>query len=402
MNISKVSTPDVYRESADFRFFLEWFRLALSKLQYDTENLVDLYDPLRCPGNLLWMLGDTMGFKYDDRLPRAFNRLVLLYFMSMIRNRGSKDGITLAAEANLAQFSLLNYGKENEILYDRLEDTSIPVNSVYVTGHTEKGYIDVVYFSQETPIDACIEYVRPLGMYLFQYPGVRLDAKAKISVDARLTNTKELNVSIGPTHVGHYTRADYASMQRTPVEDFPRDPVYYRNKKYEETPDPEINPGYRALYSLQISNNEHIYRSLVGEQIFGLGYTPTYVDVYRGDNRLYDIDKVDTNKVWNLRYDKKQEADISADVYTLDDNRSYPYSHGKPVVNPIMQSVGDAISASADNTEYITSESGRPLRESVHESRGASIQDVNGDHSEYSGLTIDNVPDNPDEPTGGV
>ena len=73
-----------------------------------------------------------------------------------------------------------------DILYDRLEDTSIPVNSVAVTPHTAEGYIDVVYFSDRTPIDACIEYVRPLGMYCFQNAGVRMDARTKISIDARL------------------------------------------------------------------------------------------------------------------------------------------------------------------------------------------------------------------------
>ena len=111
-----------------------------------------------------------------------------MYFASMIRNKGSKDGVTLAAEVNLAQFNILEYGKEKDILYDRLEDTSIPVNSVYVTPHTSEGYIDVVYFSDEKPIDACIEYVRPLGMYLFQHAGVRYDVRTRISVDARLTD----------------------------------------------------------------------------------------------------------------------------------------------------------------------------------------------------------------------
>ena len=104
MNLDHITVPEIYTTSADFRFFLKWFKIALSKVQYDTENLADIYDPLKCPAELLWMLADTMGFKYDDRLPTSFNRLVLMYFMSMIRNRGSKDGMTIAAEVNLAQF----------------------------------------------------------------------------------------------------------------------------------------------------------------------------------------------------------------------------------------------------------------------------------------------------------
>lgn len=217
MKISDISVPEIYKSSADFRFFLKWFELALERIKHDTENIMDLYDPLRCPEQLLWMLGDTVGYKYDSRLPASFNRLVLLYFMSMIRHKGSKDGVTLAAEVNLAQFNLLDYGKQSDILLNRLEDTAIPVNSVYVTPHTADGYIEVVYFSEKKPVDACLEYVRPLGMYIFDYAGVRYDGRTKISVDARLTNSndaQELGMSIGPTRVGHYRREDYARMQK--------------------------------------------------------------------------------------------------------------------------------------------------------------------------------------------
>lgn len=351
MDISKVSVPEIYKSSDDFRFFLKWFENSLSKIQYDTENLSDIYDPLRCPEELLWMLADTIGFKYDDRLPTAFNRLILLYFMSMIRNRGSKDGVTLAAETNLAQFNILDYGKENDILYNRLEDTSIPVNSAYVTPHTAEGYIDVVYFSDKIPIDSCIEYVRPLGMYLFQFAGVRCDSRTKISIDARLTNTNDLTVSIGPTHVGHYSRNDYARMQEMYNEEDqvvnPNDtrrPVWYRNSEYEGTPDPEINPGYRALYSLQLCNNEHIVRSLLPEQIFGLGYGPTI-------NEQMDIeiiDEMDAPKTWNLRYDNTTDTTVvepvlGDGVYTLDENRQMEITYTNPVpkVNEIKKQPED-------------------------------------------------------------
>ena len=113
MKISSIPVPAVYKEeSADFRFFLQWFEFALSKIQYDTEEFFDLFDPLRCPQDLLWMLGDTMGYKYDSRMMPAFNRLVLVYFMSMIRLKGSKDGLTLAAQINLDQFKLQNLAEE--------------------------------------------------------------------------------------------------------------------------------------------------------------------------------------------------------------------------------------------------------------------------------------------------
>ena len=354
MNIEDISLPEVYKESADFRFFCNWFKLALTRIQYDTENLFDLYDALRCPAHLLWMLGDTIGFKYDDRLPAAYNRLVILYFMSMIRNKGSKDGVTLAAEVNLAQFNILDYGKENDVLYDRLEDTSVPVNSVYVTPHTSKGYIDVVYFSTKKPIDVCIEYVRPIGMYLFQHSGVRYDARTKISVDARLTNARDVGISIGATHVGHYRREDYARMQKSRIgqecdAEHVRNEVYYRNSKAEGHTNPAIDPGYRALYSLQLANNEHIVKSLI-DPIFSLGYGPQTVQTTYPNNYLKPGHRDDPE--WNLRYNRRLEESISQDVYTVDADRTTNILKPRPAVNPIVVKLGDAISLNSDNTKY--------------------------------------------------
>lgn len=455
MKLSEIPIPAVYKEeSADFRFFLKWFENCLSKVQYDTENLPDVYDPLRCPEWLIWMLADTMGFKYDDRLPMSFNRLVLVYFMSMIRNKGSKDGVTLAAETNLAQFSILNYGKEKDILYNRLEDTSIPVNSVYVTPHTPEGYIEIVYFSDKIPIDACIEYVRPLGMYCFQHAGVRMDARNKISIDARLTNNpNNLGMSIGPTHVGHYSREDYSRLQKVrdqevqgnrqeeeyidytheegkvqyapltvdnrynPIDQssgkskreiyqesimsrrrtskaaltesdvtgddkytdtafiHDRQPVYYRNSVSEGVPTENefayINPGYRALYSLQLSNNEHIVKSLVpvnpddpdgtkrdADKIFGLGYGPDDVGTYtREDVPLRDEE--DYPRVYNLRYDKERDSAYivnqaeGMDIWVNDEDRTSGVTKPRPAVNPIMTKVGDAVSLNTSNTAYV-------------------------------------------------
>ena len=389
MDIKEIPIPEVYKESQDFRFFLEWFSKSLDKINYDTQNFIDLYDPLRCPEDLLWALADTMGYKYDNRLPASFNRLVLVYFMSMIRNKGSKDGVTLAAETNLAQFNILmqaqgyededgNEVEGKDILNNRLEDLSIPVNSVYVTPHTDKGYIDVVYFSTKKPIDACIEYVRPLGMYLFQYAGVRYDARTKISIDSRLTNTNDIGVSIGATHVGHYSRDDYARMQKTtsPTENDTNDTrrnVWYRNSKSEGVisedpltpPDNDINPGYRALYSLQLCNNENIVKSLI-DPIFSLGYGPqdvttTYVDDYLKYpyQDHYSNGVSISGKAWNLRYDRGTDEANTAndgngnyDVETVDADRTENVMKPRPAVNPNMMQVGDAISLNDQNTKY--------------------------------------------------
>ena len=431
MNIKDIPTPEVYKESDDFRFFLKWFEHSLSHIQYDTEHFYDLYDPLKCPDWLLWMLGDTIGYKYDNRLPASYNRFVILYFMSMIRNRGSKDGMTLAAEANLKQFdidTLAGRGYKNkkgedilpnDILYNRLEDTSLPVNTVSVTPHVEDGYIDVVYFSDKLPIDACIEYVRPLGMYCLQHAGVKMNAKTKLSIDARLTNENDIGLSIGSVRVGHYSREDYASLQSVKESDLVKDGKsikirdavsqpwnsdrtkrqaaqalsHTRRNAWIKNSDVEghvsgnktqaenriVNPGYRALYSLQLCNNDHIVKSLVppkpGEQftpgenldgketvnqypIFGLGWNPQDVTVSYPDNYILpeenlEMDNKGKIRSYNLLYDRKLEEKYSQDIYTIEDDRSKDIVNPRPAVNPVMHKVGDAISMNKDNTQYI-------------------------------------------------
>lgn len=384
MRLKDIPVPEIYKSSADFRFFLDWFNTALEKVQYDTENLIDLYDPLKCPEDLLWCLADTMGYKYDDRLPAAFNRLVLLYFMSMIYNRGSRNGMILAGETNLAQFGILAEGAKDDIKYNRLENTSIPTNSVAVTSHVSEGYIDVVYFSTEIPKDACVEYVRPLGMFCFQRAGVAFDsARTKISIDAELTNEQNTNMTFGPTQVGHYRRADYATLQKMTAQSVhpgshgyepaevdtsdTRHQVWSRNPVYEGNPKPlnEVNPGYRALQSLQLANNEEIVELLI-QPIFTLGpdvdIEVSYPDDYYKED--HGINAV------NLRYDitteqenTRQNPDTGEyDVYTIDVERSpnAKYAAKDPpqilsvtAVNPNYYSVGDAISLNELNTEYL-------------------------------------------------
>lgn len=359
MRFNQVPVPEIYTSSADFRTFLRWFQVALERIRYDTENLLDLYDPLKCPSTLLWMLADTMGFRYDDRLCTAFNRAVLVYFMSMIRNKGSKDGVALAAEVNLKQFLINQQAEDDPVLWERLEDTTIPVNAVSVTPHTAEGYIDVVYFSTEIPIDACIEYVRPLGMYLFNYAGVRFDSDMKLSVDARLTDLNDLGVSLGPTHVGHYRRDDYARMQRVAESDVTgvtvnrhladdRHEAWYRNSEYEG--EPSIDAGYRALYSLQLCNNEHIVQALIQDsegrfkdpdKFFELGYK-AWMDYADPNN---------THVPYNLFYNRTLERTHGDDVYT-DTNLTDETDSPVPAVNPPMFAIGDAISLDSLNTQY--------------------------------------------------
>jgi hypothetical protein len=257
----------------------------------------------------------------------------------MIRYKGSKTGVTLAAEVNLKQKDINAYGAENDINYDRLDDTAIPANSVYVEPNIDAGCIDVVYFTDKKPIDSCIEYVRPLGMYCFQYAGVRIDSNTKISVDARLAFASDATGSIGSTRVGHYTRNDYARLQKTDtvngVYTDTRSPVWSNSSTAPVDAEPTVDAGYRALSSLQMANNEHLVKSLFSKPIFDLGYGPT-VDT------ITEVDVTDPK--YNLRYNKTTDDALKQPaVYTLDKDRESSYDYPKPKVDNIMMTLGDSL-----------------------------------------------------------
>lgn len=357
MNRFELSIPDCYLESSDFRFFLKWVTEALYKLKYDLDAFFDLYDPLRCPKDLLWMLADTMGFKYDDRLPTAYNRLVLLYFMSMIRYKGSRNGVLLAANVNLTQYDVTDYQKESgdDIDLDRLNFTNIRVNSAYVNVNRESGYIDVVYYSAEKPIDACIEYVRPIGMYCFQHAGVVQNARTKLGIDVRLTDESNMQLGITATQVGRYSREDYASLQAAENGELvERQPAYSRNSVAEVTPTQWA--GYRSLCSLQLTNNHNIDNLLrLNPPIFSQGYFPQdYADIHDVDVDVVKAQSYDGHlPEWNLLYDRIAEEGLSPDITTIDSSRTLNRTHPRPAVNPIMTQLGDAISLDEYNSDYI-------------------------------------------------
>ena len=139
-----------------------------------------------------------------------------------------------------------------------------------------------------------------------------------------------------------------------------RNKAYYRNSDAEGGSSPYVNPGYRTLYSLQLCNNEHIVKSLIPEAdnpenlvepepIFGLGYGPQ-------DVTLFAADILSTLEPGvNLLYDREMEESITDDVYTVDANRTHSVTKPGPAVNPIMSTLGDAISVYPDKNTLYTS-----------------------------------------------
>jgi hypothetical protein len=132
------------------------------------------------------------------------------------------------------------------ITEDRLDETALPNNAVSVSVNTdafmrdshgrvrfvrnEPYYINVVYFSETVPVDACLEYVRPLGLYLFQQAGVKLSANNRVLLHPTLGDQFDNNIPtpngsqrINPREkfspsiyggIGDYNRADFTTLQQ--------------------------------------------------------------------------------------------------------------------------------------------------------------------------------------------
>lgn len=125
------------------------------------------------------------------------------------------------------------------ITEDRLDETTLPNNAVAVSVNSdallkdsqgrvrfvrnEPYYINVVYFSEVVPTDACLEYVRPLGLYLFQQAGVKLSAHNRILIHPSLGDQLADNTRINPNEkfspsiyggIGDYNRPDFSTLQQ--------------------------------------------------------------------------------------------------------------------------------------------------------------------------------------------
>ena len=142
-----------------------------------------------------------------------------------------------------------------------------------------------------------------------------------------------------------------------------RKPIYYRNSNYEGQPTEELDPGYRALYSLQLCNNENIVESFGlipikhGDIMFSIGYgaqsdSDTYKDDYLKNvyNDSYANKSEVKGKPYNLRYDKAEEENYGDDIYTVESTSEV--TKPVPAVNPVMSKIGDAIASDNSNTDF--------------------------------------------------
>ena len=124
---SKQFIPTVLRQSRDMQAFCKIFDLLINNIKTNTDYWANLVDFDGCPDHLLPLLASYVGYKYDPSESYDTNRLIIKNYPIMIRNRGSKIGISLAAALSvnalgdidkieaLSMFNIEKVEKENKI-----------------------------------------------------------------------------------------------------------------------------------------------------------------------------------------------------------------------------------------------------------------------------------------------
>lgn len=148
---SKTMVPKVYSDSRDYRALLKILDLLIFCIKIDTDNFVNLLNPMKCPANMLPLLASYVGYDYDYNESVYANRLIIKYYPYMIRNRGSETGIKLAVSLAINASNKFN---DINLL------TLFSVDYDY-----EEGKIKIYMHSRDyiNKIKDLIEVVRPAG-----------------------------------------------------------------------------------------------------------------------------------------------------------------------------------------------------------------------------------------------
>lgn len=184
-NLTKGYVPEVYSESRDYRVFLKLVGALTSVLKTNIDDFPKLYSADEVPENLLPLLADMVGYLINDKISVNDNRLVVRYFPTMLRYRGSTRGIKLASA-----LSLNTSGKD--IKYD--------LSDVVIEYDDQTGTINIYYPDPDYIRKDLINYVRPLGStinllpsYIFKNNDV-IDIKADIDSEVEEYNDRRHEV----------------------------------------------------------------------------------------------------------------------------------------------------------------------------------------------------------------
>ena len=148
INLVKGYVPEVYSESRDYRVFLRLLSLLISVLKDKVDRVPTLYSSDECPKDLLYLLADMVGYSLDSSRTTQSNRMIISNYPVMLRNRGSRTGLKMAAALSLNSKS---------------SSPSYSLDNILIEYDFDKGLIKIYYPSDEELDFDLIEAVRPIG-----------------------------------------------------------------------------------------------------------------------------------------------------------------------------------------------------------------------------------------------
>lgn len=148
INLVKGYVPEVYSESRDYRVFLRLLSVLISVLKDKVDRVPTLYSSDECPKDLLYLLADMVGYNLDSSRTVQSNRMVVSNYPVMLRNRGSRTGLKMAAALSLNSKSA---------------SPSYSLDNILIEYDFDKGLIKIYYPSDEELDFDLIEAVRPIG-----------------------------------------------------------------------------------------------------------------------------------------------------------------------------------------------------------------------------------------------
>lgn len=148
INLVKGYVPEVYSESRDYRVFLRLLSVLISVLKDKVDRVPTLYSSDECPKDLLYLLADMVGYSLDSSRTTQSNRMIISNYPVMLRNRGSRTGLKMAAALSLNSKS---------------SSPSYSLDSILIEYDFDKGLIKIYYPSDEELDFDLIEAVRPVG-----------------------------------------------------------------------------------------------------------------------------------------------------------------------------------------------------------------------------------------------
>ena len=167
---SKNYVPEVLRKSRDFQSFCKLFDLIINSIKNNIDYYVNLIDMDSCPDSLLPLLASYVGYKYDYTESYDANRIIIKNYPSLIRNRGSEVGISLAAALSLNTLS------EKDIV------EALNMFSINYKKDDTKIEVYIFFPAELSKVRDLIEVARPAGCGLELIPSQVISSVDEIQI----------------------------------------------------------------------------------------------------------------------------------------------------------------------------------------------------------------------------